>query len=64
MWAPPASGSNLSWDTNQMLLDPGNDDYFNHNIPNSPDLAKSAFLEPLPASPELPPAWPADWRLP
>lgn len=63
MWAP-AAGSNLSWDTSHMLLDPGNDDYFKQNNPNCPDLANSAFLEPLPASPELPNGWPADWKLP
>jgi hypothetical protein len=47
-----------------MLLDPGNDDYFKHNIPNCPDLAKSVFLDPMPENPEVPGDWPAEWRLP
>lgn len=63
MWAPDAT-STLGWDTDRMVLDPGNDDYYNHSIPNCPDLADSAFLEPLPADPQAPPGWPADWQLP
>lgn len=63
MWAPDAA-STAYWNTDNMQLDPGNDDYFKHEIPNCPDLAASAFLEPLPANPETPPGWPADWKLP
>ncbi|KAA0254066.1 MAG: hypothetical protein EDM79_20975, partial [Chloroflexi bacterium] len=63
MWAPDAT-STLGWETDRMVLDPGNDDYFNHDIPNCPDLADSAFLEPLPANPQTPPGWPAEWQLP
>jgi hypothetical protein len=63
MWAPDAN-STLYWDTDRMKLDPGNDDYYNHDIPNCPDLADSAFLDPLPANPQAPPGWPADWKLP
>jgi len=63
MWAPDAT-STLGWDTDRMVLDPGNDDYYNHSIPNCPDLADSAFLDPLPADPQAPPGWPAEWRLP
>jgi hypothetical protein len=39
-------------------IDPGHDDYFRHGIAGCGDLADSAFLDPLPASPELPPDWP------
>ena len=63
MWAPDESDTRY-WDTDRMLLDPGNDDYFNHGIPDCPDLANSAFLDPLPANPQLPPGWPADWQVP
>jgi hypothetical protein len=63
MWAPDAS-STAYWDTDHMALDPGNDDYFQHDISNCPDLADSAFLDPLPADPETPPGWPAVWKLP
>lgn len=65
MWAPgPQSTATDYWDTDHMKLDPGNDDYFKHNIPNCPDLANSAFLDPLPATPEPPPMWPESWKLP
>ncbi len=48
----------LGW--NPMTLDVGRDDYHEHGIPGCPDLARSAFLDPLPANAELPPAWPPD----
>ena len=38
-------------------LDYRNDDYFDHGDPNCADLARSAFLEPLPHDAELPPRW-------
>jgi hypothetical protein len=63
MWAPDANSS-ANWDTDRMALDPGNDDYFKHSLPNCPDLANSAFLDPLPENPETPPGWPAEWKLP
>jgi hypothetical protein len=63
MWAPDDADTRY-WDTDHMLLDPGNDDYFNHTIPNCPDLADSAFLEPLPADPQTPTGWPDAWKLP
>jgi hypothetical protein len=63
MWAPDAASKEY-WDSDQMLLDPGNDDYFKHNIPNCPDLANSTFLDPVPANPKTPPNWPSDWKLP
>jgi len=63
MWAPGAYSTEY-WDTDHMQLDPGNNDYFEHGIPNCPDLANSAFLDPLPANPETPPNWPAEWKLP
>jgi hypothetical protein len=39
-------------------LDVGRNDYFDHGRPDCLDLARSAFLRPVPASPELPPGWP------
>jgi hypothetical protein len=54
MWAPDANSTEY-WDTDHMELDPGNDDYFNHSIPNCPDLANSAYLDPVPANTEVPP---------
>jgi hypothetical protein len=39
------------------VLDIGNDDYFQHGNPSCVDLARSAFLDPLPADAQLPPAW-------
>ena len=41
------------------LIDAGHDDYYLHDIAGCPDLADSAFLDPLPTAPELPPEWPA-----
>lgn len=38
-------------------LDWRNNDYYNHDIPDCPDLADSVFLEPLPPNPQLPPVW-------
>ncbi|MGZ9234292.1 MAG: hypothetical protein ACXW4E_02090 [Anaerolineales bacterium] len=63
MWAADAN-STEAWDVSHMVLDPGNDDYFRHKIPNCPDLASSAFLDPLPENPETPPGWPVEWKLP
>lgn len=40
-------------------IDAGHDDYYRHGIAGCPDLANSAFLDPLPATPELPVGWPA-----
>lgn len=42
------------------VIDAGHDDYYLHGIADCPDLARSAFLDPLPAAAELPPGWPAD----
>lgn len=39
------------------VLDEGHDDYYGHNNPNCLDVANSAFLDPLPANPALPPKW-------
>ena len=39
------------------FLDVGHDDYFRHGNAGCPDLASSAFVEPLPASPMLPAGW-------
>ncbi len=38
-------------------LDYHNDDYYGHENADCPDFARSVFLEPLPASAELPPGW-------
>lgn len=62
MWAPYAADSRY-WDTDHMLLDPGNDDYFNLGESSScRDLANSAFLEPLPSNADLPLSWPPAWE--
>lgn len=39
------------------VLDVGHDDYYAAGITGCPDLARSAFLDPLPADAETPPAW-------
>lgn len=39
------------------LLDVGNDDYYNHSIPNCIDLADSACMDPLPSAAQPPPGW-------
>ncbi len=39
------------------LLDVGRDDYFGHGRADCPDLARSAFVDPLPASPLVPAGW-------
>lgn len=38
-------------------IDVGHNDYWGHTITGCLDLARSAFLEPLPANPQLPPGW-------
>lgn len=38
-------------------LDLHNNDYYDHGDPDCPDLARSVFLDPLPANAELPPGW-------
>ncbi|MEZ4361377.1 MAG: hypothetical protein R3B48_14420 [Kofleriaceae bacterium] len=38
-------------------LDAGNNDYWRHSNAGCLDLANSAFLDPLPASAQLPPGW-------
>jgi len=43
-WAPSA-------------IDVGHDDYWGHTNTSCLDLAHSAFLDPLPAGPQLPPGW-------
>jgi hypothetical protein len=40
-----------------VVLDRGRDDYFDHDIVGCPDLADSAFLDPLPSNPVLPIGW-------
>lgn len=60
----PDENDTVWWDFENMMLDPGNDDYYNHNIPGCADLADSAFLEPLPANSQLPEGWYDEWKLP
>ena len=45
------------WNLVDVKLDFNNDDYYAHNNPNCFNLAKSAFLEPLPENAEAPPGW-------
>jgi phospholipid/cholesterol/gamma-HCH transport system ATP-binding protein len=40
-----------------LRLDLGRDDYFGHGRADLVDLARSAFLQPLPPAAELPPGW-------
>jgi len=40
------------------VLDVGRDDYFRHGRRDCPDLARSVFLDPLPANAARPPHWP------
>jgi hypothetical protein len=44
--------------TTAEVIDAGHDDYYRHGVAGCPDLANSAFLDPLPANPELPAGWP------
>ena len=61
MYAARSAGD-PGWATNHalgLLLDVGRDDYYDHGRPDLVDLARSAFLTPLPATPQLPPGWTA-----
>ncbi|MDA1189008.1 MAG: hypothetical protein O2854_04945 [Chloroflexi bacterium] len=51
--------SGLSPD-DQIILDVGNNDYFDHNIEGCPDFADSVFLEPALPGAVLPVDWPAE----
>jgi len=62
MWGQ-APHDRRAWDTANMLLDPGHDDYFALDDPDCLDLARSAFLDPLPVNAQLPPDWPEEWML-
>jgi hypothetical protein len=44
-------------DADGLALDLGRDDYYGHGRPDLVDLARSAFLTPLPADARLPPGW-------
>jgi hypothetical protein len=60
MYAPRPSTSDPGWGTNDpggLVLDIGKDDYFEHGQAGLLDLAKSAFIEPLPAGALPPPGW-------
>ncbi|XXF77219.1 hypothetical protein P2318_29825 [Myxococcaceae bacterium GXIMD 01537] len=59
MYAPRAGTSDPYWDTYNplgLVLDHGRNQYYLHGG-TQPDLARSAFLNPLPASPLAPPGW-------
>jgi len=55
----PYAGANQ-----QNVLDVGNDDYYEHENKGCPDLADSAFLDPLPVNPQAPADWPREYLLP
>jgi hypothetical protein len=48
-------GSSLPWRPSK--IDVGNDDYFDTKNPNCLDIAKSVFIDPLPANAVPPPSW-------
>lgn len=54
MWSPADPFAVFYYDVDNMVLDYGNDDYYNHNIPDCPDLADSVFLVPTSDDPYLP----------
>ncbi len=56
MWAPDDPYAEFYYDVDHYVLDYGNDDYFDHGIPDCPDLADSPFLTPTSEEPYLP-----DW---
>ncbi len=60
MYQPRPGTNDSPWDTYNpqgLLLDLGGDDYFEHSNAALPDLAKSVFLDPLPAGAVKPPSW-------
>lgn len=58
MYSPREDRADPSWDTPAgLILDLDRNDYFDHGDPDMVDVARSAFLEPLPPDAELPPAW-------
>jgi hypothetical protein len=60
MYAPRSGMGDPPWgvyDPGGLALDLGRDDYFEHADRDLVDLARSAFLEPMPADPVLPPGW-------
>ena len=52
----PKDASGAPWQF-PAVLDVGHDDYYQHRIPGCLDLARSAFLDPLPAGAQAPPGW-------
>ncbi|MCX4246474.1 hypothetical protein [Paraliomyxa miuraensis] len=60
MYAPRPGMKDPPWGVyapGGLVLDLGRDDYFELPDRSLVDLSRSAFLEPLPADPELPPGW-------
>lgn len=57
MYAPRPGTADPYWDVySGLVLDYGRDQYYNHGG-SQLDLARSAFLEPIPANPVVPPGW-------
>lgn len=60
MYAPRPGTSDAPWGVyapGGLVLDLGRDDYFEPADPAIIDLARSVFLEPMPADPVFPPGW-------
>jgi hypothetical protein len=60
MYAARPTTNDPGWGTSDpggLILDIGNDDYFDHRQAGVLDLAKSAFIDPLPANAAPPPGW-------
>lgn len=60
MYSARPGGSDPPWGVyapGGLVLDLGRDDYFEPPDPALVDLARSAFLEPMPADPVFPPGW-------
>lgn len=60
MYAPRPGMGDPPWgvyDPDGLALDLGRDDYFDQPDRGRVDLSRSAFLEPMPADPALPPGW-------
>lgn len=60
MYAPRPGMDDPPWgvyDPEGLVLDLGHDDYFEPPDPAVLDLARSVFLEPMPADPMFPPGW-------
>jgi hypothetical protein len=50
-------GPACQWALGNLSIDAGHTDYFGAGIAGCWDLSNSAFMDPLPANPQLPPGW-------